>query len=246
MFTFFTKKDYLVDQINGLVDIHNHILPGIDDGAKNVDDSVALLQGFNEFGVKHFVCTPHIMHNYYPNTPETIQIAFKKLKKALSSIGLDDIRIAAAAEHMIDDNFEQLVANDNIMPLKKEHLLIEMSFLQPPINFESALNSIFSKGLFPVLAHPERYIFYSSNSNRLKKYKEQGMLFQLNLLSIANFYGKDVKMKALKLLENDLIDFAGSDVHNMRQLNFLKEAQIDKKTSKMLYPIVNHTIEQFF
>ncbi|MER3373022.1 MAG: CpsB/CapC family capsule biosynthesis tyrosine phosphatase [Allomuricauda sp.] len=246
MLSFFSRKEFLVDHLGGLVDIHNHILPGIDDGAKTVEDSIALIKGFGEFGVTRFVCTPHIMHNYYPNTPETIQQSFEKLKNALNREGMDGVSLDKAAEHMIDDNFEQLLRNDQIMLLRKYHLLVEMSFLQPPINMNSALDKVISGGLFPVLAHPERYLFLSSTSKRLRAYKEKGALFQVNLLSLANYYGSDVKSKALKLMENNLIDFVGSDVHNMQQLKSLKEATITKKMGKMLDTIVNDTIEQFY
>lgn len=246
MFNFFTKKEYLVDHLEGFIDIHNHILPGIDDGAKTVEESIDLIKGFGEFGVTRFICTPHIMHNYYQNTPQTILNSLKKLKEALESEELAKIFIDAGAEHMIDDNFELLLLNDEVMPLRKHHLLIEMSFLQPPINFKTALDKITSKGLFPILAHPERYMFLKSTSNRLKMYKEKGALFQVNLLSLANYYGSDVKLKALKLLENDIIDFVGSDVHNTQQLNFLKNATITKKTGKILNLIVNRTIKQFY
>ncbi len=246
MFHFFTKKNFLVDSLEGLVDIHNHILPGIDDGAKTIEDSIALIKGFGEFGVTRFICTPHIMHNYYPNTPETIYIALETLKKSLNDLGLGKTIVDAAAEHMIDDNFEQILFDNKVMPLKKSHLLIEMSFLQPPINFKTALDKIISKGFFPILAHPERYMFLKSTSKRLRAYKEKGTLFQINLLSIADYYGNDVKSKALKLLENGLVDFVGSDVHNVQQLTFLKEATVTKKIHKSLHEIVNRTIEQFY
>ncbi len=246
MLSFFSKKGYLVDVLAGLVDIHNHILPGIDDGAKTPNDSLELIKGFGEFGVTNFLCTPHIMHNYYPNTPGTIQSSFEILEKALEKKDIGGVSIYPAAEHMIDDNFEQLLHKDEVMPLKMYHLLIEMSFLQPPINFKIALDKIISKGLFPILAHPERYIFLKSNSSRFLSYKKKGVLFQVNLLSLANYYGKDVKLKAIKLMENDLIDFVGSDVHNIQQLNFLKEATVTKKTAKRLDIIINRTIEQFY
>ncbi len=246
MFSFFFKKEYLVDSLNGLVDIHNHILPGIDDGAKTVEEAITLIKGFGEFGVTQFICTPHIMHNYYPNTPNTIQQSYELLKNELSKQKTIEVSIRKAAEHMIDDNFEQLLQNDMVMPLEKYHLLIEMSFLQPPINFNIALNQIVSKGFFPILAHPERYLFLKSTSKRLSSYRDIGTLFQVNLLSLANYYGNDVKSKALKLMENELVDFVGSDIHNIQQLDFLKEAYISKRTHKMLDKIINNTIERFY
>lgn len=246
MFDFFIKKERLVDHLWGLVDIHNHILPGVDDGAKTIDESIKLLKGFSEFGINRFICTPHIMHNYYPNTPESILESFMILKESLPFNELDKVSLEMAAEHMIDDNFEFLLENDQVMKLGKYHLLIEMSFLQPPINFNTALDKIISKGLFPILAHPERYLFMSSTSKRLMGYREKGALFQLNLLSLTDYYGNDVHVKAIKLLENNLIDFVGSDVHNLLQLNCLKEAILTKKVSKLLYPIINRTIEEFY
>ena len=97
MFSFFSKKHFLIDHLEGFIDIHNHILPGIDDGAKTVEDSIELIKGFNEFGVKDFICTPHIMENYYPNNPSTIQSSLSLLKNALKMNNLEHINIEAAA-----------------------------------------------------------------------------------------------------------------------------------------------------
>ena len=142
MISFFSKKEYLIDHLKGFIDIHNHILPGIDDGAKNVEESIALLKGFSEFGVTRFICTPHIMHNYHNNTPKTIEKSFKKLKKALKKENTLDVKIKCAAEHMIDDNFEHILKNEKVLPLDSTHLLVEMSYLQPSINFDSATKKI--------------------------------------------------------------------------------------------------------
>ncbi|MEM1340037.1 MAG: CpsB/CapC family capsule biosynthesis tyrosine phosphatase [Bacteroidota bacterium] len=246
MLSFFQKKRYLIDLLNGFVDIHNHILPGIDDGAKTVEESLALIRGFSDFGINNFVCTPHIMHNYYNNTPETIQASFSLLKKEMANQGLHDVSIDMAAEHMIDDNFEHILSQDRIMPLRKYHMLIEMSFLQPSINFNQAIRQIISKNYFPILAHPERYMFLQNNLPKYRSYKEKGILFQLNLLSLGDYYSKRVTATAGMLLENDLIDFVGTDVHTMRQLDSLKNTAISNRTVKKLYPLINGTIEQFY
>lgn len=246
MFSFFQKKIFLIDHLYGLVDMHNHILPGIDDGAKTVEDSINLIKGFSEFGVTNFVCTPHIMHNYYPNTPKTIHSSYEKLKKEIQNLGLEAVSITAAAEHMIDDNFESILESDSIMPLGKYHMLVEMSFLQPPINFNESIEKIQSKGFFPILAHPERYAFLHSDYSKYKIHKDSGILFQINLLSLGNYYGSEMKKIALKLLNNDLVDFVGTDVHRMDQLMFLKEIKISNNTAKKLNPIINKTIDTFF
>ncbi|MEO1012633.1 MAG: CpsB/CapC family capsule biosynthesis tyrosine phosphatase, partial [Bacteroidota bacterium] len=107
MFQIFGKRKFLIDYLKGFVDIHNHILPGIDDGAKTVQESISLIKGFAEFGVTNFICTPHIMNNYYNNTPDTIRNAFYMLEKEIKNRQMDNISIDFAAEHMIDDNFEE-------------------------------------------------------------------------------------------------------------------------------------------
>jgi len=226
--------------------MHNHILPGIDDGAKTVEESMALIKGFASFGVTNFVASPHIMSGYYPNTPKTINTALQTLKEALVQDGMEDISVDASAEHMIDDNFEHLLESDNIMVLRKEYVLIEMSFLQQPFNFDAALIGISNKSLYPVLAHPERYNFLRQKPKKFEQYKQMGMLFQLNILSLGGYYGKSVQKTAHKLLEDGHVDFIGSDVHHMNQLNKLKDLTVSQKTIKSLLPIITDTIETFY
>jgi len=245
MLGIFSKKKYLIDALEGFVDIHNHILPGIDDGAKTVDESIALIKGFSEFGIGSFVATPHIMHDYYPNNENTILKSLALLNNSLKMNGLDDISIEAAAEHMIDSNFETLLEENKVMPLQKNYLLVEMSYLQASINFDQAIEKIAEKRLFPILAHPERYIFFHNKMKKYKKLKDKGILFQLNLLSLGEFYGKDVQQNALKLLDADLINFMASDVHNMNQLRGLKEIKVSNKLLETLRPIIEKTIYNF-
>jgi len=246
MISFFKKKNYLVDLLKDSVDIHNHILPGIDDGAKTVEDSIELIKGFGEFGLSNFIATPHIMHNYHDNTPETITNSLLLLKEELTKNNLDHVYIEAAAEHMIDDNFEAILLQDQVMPLRKEYLLVEMSYLQPPINFDEAATAISYKQYFQILAHPERYNFLHVRPDKYLEYKRRGILFQLNALSLSNFYGKEVQKMAFKLLEEDLIEFIGSDVHNMIQLRALKDLTISNKVKDLIEPIVARTFEQLY
>jgi len=245
MFHIFNKKRFLVDLLDGFVDMHNHILPGIDDGAKTHEDSIELIKGFGDFGVKRFIATPHIMHNYYPNTPVTINESLALLKKIVDQEGLIDIEIEAAAEHMIDANFETILEEGSVMPMKKNYLLIEMSYLQSSINFSSSLKKITEERFFSILAHPERYVFMHGKLGKHIKYKKKGMLYQMNILSLSEFYGKEVQKMALKLLEENLYDFVGSDVHNIHQLNYLKEMKIGKKLSEVLPSLIEKTIYNF-
>lgn len=245
MFTFFSKKHFLVDYLDGFVDIHNHILPGIDDGAKTIDDSIALIKGMGEFGVKDFICTPHIMDNYYPNTPETIQNSYDDLTKELQNANLNDVSIRFAAEHMIDSNFENLLENEQVMPLDKSYLLIEMSYLQPSLNLEESVKKITGKKLYPILAHPERYVYLHGKRNKYASYRNQGILMQLNLLSLSSYYGKEVNKAAFYLLEKGLIDFLASDIHNTGQIKRLKEIKLNTKQIDLISTLIEKTKYNF-
>lgn len=245
MFSFFSKKEFLVDYLEGFVDIHNHILPGIDDGAKNVEESIALLKAFAEFGVRDFICTPHIMENYYPNTPETINKSLAVLENGLKMSNLNEFNIRVAAEHMIDSNFETILEEKKIMPLANNYLLIEMSYIQASINFDQEISRIKSAGYFPILAHPERYLYLHNKKGIYKKYKKMGLIFQLNILSLSDYYGKDTHKIALQLLNENLIDFISSDVHRFKHLNNIKEIEIDKDLMTKLLPIIERTTNNF-
>lgn len=245
---FFSKKLFLADYLNGYVDIHNHIIPGLDDGAKTIEDSLGLIQGFQEFGVNRFVCTPHIMHNYYDNTPSQIKKSFDRLNNTISKIEkFKEVNLNYAAEHLIDDNFENILQKDKVLPLNEQHLLIEMSYLQPSINFTEAIEKIKKKGYFPVFAHPERYQYLAMEYGKYTSYKENGIKFQLNMLSLSDYYGPSIRKNAMKLLSDGMYDFIASDVHNLKHLLYLKNnVTITKKVLNKLQPIINSTIRNFY
>ncbi len=237
----------MADYLHGLVDIHNHILPGIDDGAKTVQESVELLHGFSELGVKKLICTPHIMHNQYDNTPKTIKAAHDLLIQQLEKVPDLNPIVEYAAEHMIDDNFENILEQGQVIPINQEYILIEMSYLQPSFNFDLAVEKIGKKQLFPIFAHPERYMYLHQKYGKYPAMKASGILFQMNLLSLnSDSYGDTITQMAGKLLEDHLIDFVGTDVHNVRQLQLLKETRISKKQLKYLLPVIEKTIYSFF
>ncbi len=246
MIHFFSKKKFLTDYLSGMIDIHNHILPGIDDGAKTVQDSIALIKGFSDIGIHSFIATPHIMHNYYPNSKETITESLHKLTNELLAQNLKDIRIEGAAEHMIDEGFQELLEDKTVMAMQKDYLLVEMSYLQPAIHFEESVLSVMKNGYFPILAHPERYGYWHATPKKYRYYKEKGVLFQLNILSLSNYYGPEVRKMATYLIDKGLIDFIASDVHNVSQLNSLKELVISQKKLKKILPIIENTISTFY
>lgn len=229
MLYFFSKNRFLVDFLEDMVDVHNHILPGIDDGANSVSESIEMIRAFQELGINQFICTPHIMHDYYDNTPESVREACDKLKLALREENIHGIDLKYAAEHMIDDDFERKLEENQVIRLNENHLLIEMSYLQPSINFNQSVEKIIKRGIFPVFAHPERYQYLNSDLKNYEKLKSQGLKFQLNLLSLGGYYGVDVQKAALQLLKHNLYDFLGSDAHNTRHIQSLKSIKLKER-----------------
>lgn len=247
MWSIFERKRFLIDQLEGITDIHNHILPGIDDGAANIEESINLLLKFQELGITKFVATPHIMNDYYPNTPQIINAALEMVQQAISKEELlKKTTVEAAAEYMMDQNFLELVENENLLVLKDKLVLVEMSYFQAPINLKEILFKLQTHGYKPVLAHPERYAYYHSKD--LRKYEELknlGCYFQLNSLSLTPHYGTNMQKTALLLLEKGMIDFIGSDVHREQHLQKLASIKLNKKTDALVKKVIDRTKEYF-
>ncbi|MBP0902459.1 tyrosine-protein phosphatase [Mariniflexile gromovii] len=245
MLQIFSKKQFLKDLLENFVDIHNHILPGIDDGEKNVYKSIDLIKKLEELGVKHFIATPHIMQDFYPNTNETIDNAYKLLLKNLNKKPQTGITINTAAEYMLDNEFEKILEDGNILTLKSNYVLIEMSYFQPPLNLEPLILKIKTEGYLPVLAHPERYGFYHNSLDYYDRLKQLGCLFQLNLLSLSEYYGNSVEKTANYLINKNLIDFVATDAHNSLQIEKLSNLVLNKKTSEKILSLINNTNTTF-
>lgn len=245
MFHFFSKKVFLKDLLENFVDIHSHILPGIDDGAKNTLESIRLIEGLQALGVKQFMPTPHVMQDFYPNTNKTIGDAYQKLLGDLDSNLLSEITINPAAEYMLDDNFIKQLETQKLLTLKGNYLLIEISYFQPPINLEEIILKIKMKGYLPILAHPERYSFYHNTKDQYIKLKQLGCLFQLNLLSLSSHYGKKIEKTADYLIEQQLIDFVATDTHKDTHIKKLSNLTLSNNLAKKLQVIIDNTCNTF-
>jgi len=220
MLSFFSKKNKVTD-ISWLgVDMHSHILPGIDDGSPDVKTSLHFVKSLQELGFDQLICTPHIYKELYPNTMETISFAKASLQNEMSEAGIS-IKLEAGAEYMVDQDFS---LNEPLCSLDQKHLLIEMSYLSESPGISETIFDIEIKGYKPVLAHPERYTFYFKDRSRLKRFKEKGCLLQLNLLSVLGYYGKEVKHLAETLLKEKMYDLAGTDLHHDKHLTTLTQA----------------------
>lgn len=240
---FKSKKNSITSLFpTNFVDIHSHLIPGIDDGSKSLDESVALIKQMRSYGINHFIATPHVMEGVWENSSERILNKLQELNTHLQEIGINDITIRAAAEYMLDGNFSSLLEKKDILPLKNNKILVEMSYRNAPINLYEMLFDIQVAGYTPVLAHPERYYFYHNHYKDYTVLKKAGCLFQMNLLSLTNYYGKDVQKIALKLLTDNMIDFVGSDTHGKRHLDYLNQIT-DKKVLKLITPILEKNSE---
>ena len=207
-----------------MLDFHNHIIPGIDDGATNTDISIILIKGLQELGFNQFIHTPHIIADTHPNTPETISQAFQTLNQALQSNNLN-VPNAFAAEYMLDDIFHQKLRNkEPLLKLKDDKILVEFSYIQRPDHVEHMSFDMQIAGYEPILAHPERYIYYHRNaSTHYSHLKDLGFEFQLNLLSLTPYYGKEVQKISNYLLQEGYYDFACTDIHHERHLAALQD-----------------------
>ena len=218
MLSFFKSKPVLKDLIpDNHVDIHSHLLWGIDDGAKTFEDTLRLTKALQGFGISQLITTPHIIEHVWDNDLDLINA-----KKAETVVELRknqiNIPFHAAAEYMMDDHFVQLFQNEKLLTLKDNYVLVEMSYINPPIQLYSILFDLQVAGYIPVLAHPERYLFYHNDLEEYLKLKKAGCRFQLNLLSVVGYYGDGIAKTAEKLLQNGMYDFVGSDVHHDNHL----------------------------
>lgn len=231
---FLSKKEIPLKEFipKGYVDMHSHLLPAIDDGVKTVYQSAFIIEQFEKLGVKKIITTPHVMQDVWPNTSEVIISKHTEMLKVLSSLDIK-VTLHASAEYMLDDLFYKRIKDKDIMPLYQKYILVEMSTFNPPINLNEILFEIKLAGFTPILAHPERYSFYKDDINKFIELKESGFLFQLNLLSISGYYGEKVKNIGMKLLTENLFDFAGSDVHNHQQFEVLEKGFTAKYASKI-------------
>lgn len=201
------------------VDVHNHLLPAIDDGAADAAQSLELIKAMAGLGFMKFYCTPHIFTEYYPNTPETIYPALTAVKTLLIREGLD-VEVYAAAEYLLDDTFKVSKA---LLCLPGRHILVEMSYYAEMPRIEQLIFELQLMGFIVVLAHPERYAFYHKRADRYRRLKDIGVLFQLNLLSLSGYYGNAVKKCAGHLLKSKMYELAGTDLHHHQHLQLLQQ-----------------------
>ncbi len=231
-----------VDFSNVGVDMHSHLIPGIDDGSKSIEDSIEMVKALINLGFQKIVTTPHIMSDYYKNTPDIILQGRDQLREALLKNNID-IPFEAAAEYYYDEHFAEILQTQKLLTIADQYLLFELSYLTKPAGIREIIFEMQMKGYKPLLAHPERYSFLTMNE--YEEYKQAGCLFQLNILSLTGHYGSQAKQTAEQLIENNLINFVATDLHHMQHIQLIhRNAMHSEKLFELIsyHDLMNKTL----
>jgi tyrosine-protein phosphatase YwqE len=214
--------------------MHSHLIPGIDDGAPDMETSIKLIRGLMALGYKKIITTPHINTDFFPNTPEII-LAGKAAVIAELERQKIGVEFSAAAEYLMDDSFTRaLDAREPFLTLKDNLILVELSFAVPSINLKELLFNLQLNGYQPILAHPERYLYFGANKGWYDQIRDAGALFQLNLLSLIGHYGKESQQLAEYLIKKKYVDLLGTDMHGPRHLEMLGSSSQLTRTVRQL------------
>lgn len=240
----FFKKKTIVNFDSLSVDLHAHWLPGIDDGAKTMADSLVLIKALYDLGYKQLVATPHIMHDLYPNTPDQIRQKLAEVRVAVAAAGIP-VELYTAAEYFMDEHFAANLDTEPLLTLNQQGLvLVETSFFTPPLALPQYLFALQAKGYRPLLAHPERYLYCHEDFPQYERFKASGCLFQVNLLSLVGYYGPTVKKIAQKLLDKGMVEYLGTDVHHVRHTQALSDGFVKNNFESLLrrHQFQNHQL----
>lgn len=223
--------------------MHSHLLPGLDDGVKSLEETEVILRTFQDLGYNKIITTPHVMQDHYRNTPATITDALQKVREFVQQKNIA-INIEAAAEYYLDEYFiKQIELDSPLLTFGDHFLLFETNFLSEPMNLNEFIFLATTKGYKPVLAHPERYSYLQNNPERIADLIDRGIMFQLNISSILGVYSKPIQSLAHKLIDLGFVHLLGSDCHNMQHAVYLKDVQKVRYFKKALtLPLLNNTL----
>lgn len=241
MFNFFksifsAQKDIQIETLEAIsVDMHSHLIAGIDDGVKSIDEAVEIILFMKSIGYKKMITTPHIMLGGYDNTPEIILDGKEKLQATLKNKGID-FEIEAASEYYLDEHFTGLInKGQKILTFGQNHVLFELSYMSRPSSMETTFFDLNINGYKPILAHPERYPYLANKGlEAYEKIKDAGILLQINMFSLVGYYGKQAQFIAQELIDNNLVDFVGTDIHNRGQLELFESCLKSKYLLKLI------------
>jgi len=242
VFSFF-KKDKAPQATPVQVDMHSHLIPGIDDGVRTPEEALEVILEFKKLGYTKLITTPHVMSDTYRNTSAGIHQGLATLRRFLEEQQVN-ITIEAAAEYYLDESFTRMLqANEPLLTFGKNYLLFETNFLNEPLDLKDFVFMAASRGYKPVLAHPERYIYLQNNPAKIEDLVNRGVLMQVNIASITGYYSKAALTTAQRIIDQKMIHFLGSDCHSQKHLQQVAAAQRSKYFQKALnLPLLNNSL----
>ena len=206
-------------------DIHSHFIPGIDDGAPDMETTISLIKEMQGLGFKKVITTPHVMSDFYKNSSDIILKGLTDIRSELKVQNIN-MEIEAAAEYYIDYDFEQKIGNEKFLTFGDNYILVELSFMEAPKNMFDIIFKLQLEGYKVVLAHPERYAFFTMDD--YEELVNREVLLQINWLSIIGYYSPQIEQKTKDLISADMVSFIGSDCHNMNHAELYKKCQTKK------------------
>jgi tyrosine-protein phosphatase YwqE len=243
VFNWFKKKDTEPTGIPVVIDMHSHLLPGLDDGVTSFEESEMIIRQFQELGYSKLITTPHIISDTYRNTPDLILGKLKELNEYLAARQVNII-VQAAAEYYLDEVlFKKVENNEPLLTLGSRYVLFEMNFLTEPFQLKDFIFLLGVKGYRPLLAHPERYLFLQQDMDKVEDLYNRGVLLQVNTVSLTGYYSKSAQHLAQKLIDKGWVHFLGSDCHSMHHMDLLKQVRNNRYFHKALeLPLLNNTL----
>jgi protein-tyrosine phosphatase len=242
VFSWFKKKENL--RITPLTtDLHSHLLAGLDDGVKSLEEAEEIILQFQRLGYSKLITTPHVSQDQFRNTTEGILNKLDVLTAYLREKHIP-MTVEAAAEYYLDEHLVSMVqTNQRLLTFGANYLLFETNFLNEPYFLKEFIFSAATKGYKPVLAHPERYLYLQNNLEKIEDLIGRGVLLQMNLNSIIGYYSKPVQLAAQKLIDNGWVNFLGSDCHHLQHVQLIEEIRNSKYFRKALsLPLLNNTL----
>ncbi len=226
------------------VDLHSHLIPGIDDGVKTLEESLDVLRQFEQVGFKKVITTPHIMAGGYDNTSEIILKGRDKVREAIRQAGIN-LQFDAAAEYYLDETMYEKIEKKDLLTLGGDYILMELSLSAKPSNVADIVYKQQLAGYNVILAHPERYpYYYEKNFDSYNELKDRGIYFQINMMSLIGRYGKQAKSVAEKMIDENMVDFVGTDLHGIRHVPFIKDCLKENHLEKLFtsYKLLNKNL----
>lgn len=233
---FSSKKKVNIESLAAIgVDMHSHLIANIDDGVNTIDEAIEIILYLKKIGYRKVITTPHTMKGGYDNTPEIITAGYERLKDEMERRNVM-FPIEVASEYYLDETFiKRITDEEKLLTFKNNYLLFELSYMTRPNNMEKAFFEMNVAGYKPIMAHPERYPYLlDKDLNNYKKIKDAGIYLQVNLFSLVGYYGKSAQQIAKSLVDEEMVDFVGTDIHNPMQLEVLESCLQNEYVEKIL------------